>query len=154
MEHDLERYVDFLPGYDRRDEDYGIAGVKIRFAVGAKKRWVSFFFLTELYPTHVQKELHQKPDRRFRPRPMTGSLAFHQDEPMSWMEESDIMEPDEFRTDTCEFLGGPCYSDVTSLYPEENNFRDKFLEEGDEAIFGELEKVWKREYGDELDNDL
>ena len=136
----MERLVFFEPGFDRRSSDpkknYGITGMKIRFVLRGEQGAVQFLVGTSWYPEHVQRERHGKVDRYFDVQPLAWDLGFHSIAPRGNGESSF----------DCDVLPtGKCYYDGSTLNAEP--IRDRFLVEGDDAVWEELEVYYQETFG-------
>lgn len=142
----MEKKVHFHPGYDKRSSDpktnYGVAGVEIRFLLKGKHGAVQFVLYTDWEPKHVQEERWANgKGRLMRIMPMGTDVGYHAYEP-----QYDGQSP---MTDSCPYLDGKrCYYDGSSLAAEP--IRDRFLEEGDKAVWYALEELYIEQFG-ELD---
>ena len=139
----MERKVYFEPGYDKRSSDpsknYGINGMQIRFVLKGERGAIQFLLMTDWFPPHVQQERwrNQVP-AIFEVSPMAADIGYHALDPQ--------YEGQGAIDDACPILDGkPCYYDGSSLNAEP--IRDRFLAEGDAAVWEELERWYKNQFG-------
>jgi len=136
---DFERTVIFLPAFDKRDSDpsknYGIHGVGVRFVLKGPEGAVQFLLFTGWHLPHVQEELVGKchTEHHFCSlKPMPADLGYHSPTPH--------YEGQEPISDDCEFIGGPCYYDGSTLNAEP--VFNRLLAEGDAGVWDELEAFY------------
>ena len=140
----MERLIFFEPGYDKRSPDpkknYGISAMRIRFVLRGELGAMQFLMGTGWYIPTVAKEFEAKAmtDPIYRTNnPTAWDVGYHSPKPM--YDGQSIMD------DNCEIIGGPCYYDGSSLAAE--TVLDKFLVEGVEAVWKELEEYYTDRFG-------
>jgi len=146
----MEKLIFFEPGFDERDpdprKDYGIGGVKIRFVLKDERGAVQFLIITDWYPYEVQKEHFDNGTGRFSgkynffdPKPMGADVGYHSPTPMY----------EEHCRYDCDLLDqGYCYYDGSGLFAQK--LVRRFLVEGEDIVWEELESYHKQMFGEEL----
>jgi hypothetical protein len=134
MENELKRSVEVYPAYDKRDSDpkknYGIGSATLKFLLSGPKGTIQFAILTGWHLPHVEKELKRK---GHTVEPMGLDLGYHAH--TQQYEGQEVMKGD------CEYLGGPCYYDGTSLGAE--TLFQTLLEKGMEAVWAKMQERYE-----------
>jgi hypothetical protein len=132
----FERNVKFSPAFDKRNDDpsknYGIGGVRIHFSLKGPKGGVNFGILTPMYLPHVREEWKDKDPSVLLTlgKGMGTDISYHSLEPRY---EGQIRSEKPCSLTDQDF----CYCDGGYIAGED--LFQKFLVEGDEAVWKELE---------------
>lgn len=131
----LERHTRFRPAY--ASKRYGVHNMEVEFWVRGPKGAVSLRMYTHWYvPEEQQRSFEVQSKYPWEPKdlmqPNIVDVSYHAHAPMY---ESD------YSRGSCYILGGPCYSDGSSLYGNEC-FREGFLRGGSEWLFARLEEEY------------
>lgn len=136
-----QRRIEWRPAFDRRHPDpaknYGIHGVEMRWLVVGPEGAIQFLVFTGWQLPHVVKEFEQKPCSRMFgtcscgawSKPMAADLGYHSRVPR-YEGQSAIDE-------NCEYIGGPCFYDGSSLNAEQPF--ELLLSNGEAAVWQFLE---------------
>lgn len=132
----LQRSIRFEAAYDKRDPDpsknYGVHGVTIRFVVSGDEGATQFLLYTGWQLPHVEKEWSERSDLPQSLRqPMPADLGFHSKTPH--YEDHTPMKD-------CEWTGGDCYYDGSSLNADP--VFKRLLEEGEDGVWATLEDYY------------
>lgn len=136
----LIRSVTFSAAWDKRSDDpyenRGINGVEIHFVLRGPEGAVYFPVMTSWMLPEVDewhRELAQaNPSlNRAVQRALCAPFSLHSPTPREGWE----------RTEKCDFLGVPCWSE-SSGYTAPDVIWEKMLREGDEAFWKELEEIY------------
>ncbi len=144
MDNGFRRRLEFTGAFDRRNSDpaknYGIHGMEMRFVLIGPEGAMQFLVFTNLMLPHVREELFQKRNgtvERFDlSAPMGADIGYH-----ARTAQYDGQEP---MPGDCEYVGGPCYYDGSSLGAQE--FMPEFLAGGDDVVWAMLEKRYARRF--------
>lgn len=135
MTDKLTRSVEMYPAYDKRDSDpkknYGISSATLKFLLSGPKGTIQFSILTGWHLPHVAKELEAK-GRPFG-EPMGMDLGYHA--------HAKQYESQEVMQNKCDYLGGPCYYDGTSLGAQD--LMATLLENGLDAVWEVMERRYE-----------
>lgn len=143
MTEQFKRQVTFTPAFDKRSKNprrnYGIHGVEMRFHLIGDHGATQFVIYTNWQLPEVTKELDARPVDRQYPHlachPLPADVGYHRATPR--------YEGQTQSDSPCEFLGGQrCYYDGSGLMAQE--LFEKFTREGEEAVWRELEEVYRR----------
>ena len=139
---DLQRRLEWVPGFDKRSDNpatnYGIHGAECKFLVQGPKGVVQFVIYTNWMPRSCRIAWNaHKPAHLLQP--MAADLGYHSYNP--------IYPDQEPMTDECQYLGGRCYYDGSSLNAEP--LLDLLIEEGDGAVWARLEAKYHQTFGAE-----
>jgi hypothetical protein len=138
----LERRVDIAPAFDKRHADptknYGIHGCDLRMYLIGPRGTVQFVVYTNWMLPHVRAEQHARTKAgdvsdvalRRTYDPTGADVGFHSPAPM-W-------EGQRETASKCEFVGGPCYYDGSSLAAEE--MLTVLIAEGSDAVWALMEE--------------
>lgn len=133
----MKKWVEFDPGYDRRDPDpsknYGIHGVAIRFVIQGDAGAVQFLIYTDWFPESVER-CHTA----CHSYPMAADLGYHSPKPM--------YEGQTMIQDKCKILNGPCYCDGSRLNAEP--VLNALIDGGDDAVWHKLGSYYNEIFGD------
>ncbi len=128
----FQKTIAFWPAFDKRHpeakKDYGIAGVRIFFALRGPKGAVTFSLFTGWMLPHVINEWMMEEPKldRFHYTPMPAGLDFHKP--------AILADGDDVTAKECEWLGGsPCYCGGAIL-PSEEVF-ELLVSQGEEAVW-------------------
>lgn len=141
----FERGVEFLTGYDKRGAipDCGVAAMEIKFLLKGPKAVIQFAIYTDWYPKSAQPR-----NKTFETDilPAAYDIGYHT--------EIKQYEGQEHISESCDYLDGkPCYYDGSSLQAEP--IRDRFINEGIDAVWEELEKHYNYRFGEtDADNEV
>jgi hypothetical protein len=135
----MERLITFKPAYDKRDDDpskdLGVHGVTLRMVLKGKGGAYHFVLYTNWQLPHVRKEW-----RLSFAGPLPADAGYHSPIPQ--------YEGQELSQEHCEYLDGqPCYYDGSALYADK--VFKMLVEHGSEAVWEELERLYKERFGDE-----
>ena len=131
MNDTLERIVEFVPGYDKKDEGWGIHGVDLRMVLKGPRGAVQFVLYTGWYQPHLRKTMGAQ-------WPLPADVGYHSPEPRY-----DGQEP---MAEACEYLdGAPCYYDGSGLRAEK--VFDILTEKGSDGVWEYLEDEYKALFG-------
>lgn len=149
----FEKIIEWTPAFDKRNsnpnKDYGIHGMNLRFLLKGEKGMTQFVIYTNWQLPHVTKEFEKEISSSQFPHlmcnPLPADFGYHAKEPQ--YEGQDLME-------CCYSESGKCYYDGSSLYAQ--TVFDRFVTEGDSAIWEELEKAYHERFDmvEENQNDL
>lgn len=138
----MERIVSFTPAYEQGkigDSDRGIGAMLIRFVLKGELGAVQLLLGTNWYTRSVQRNFYDHPYPFFEIEPKGWELGYHSPKPMH--------EGETPVDEACEWLDGkPCYYDGSSLAADP--IRDRFLLEGDAAVWEELEQCYIDTFGE------
>ncbi len=145
----FEKIVEFGAAHDERhpnpSKNYGIGSVKIRFILKKGNKAVSFLFNTDWFLPETVKEYREKGNKNL-PAPIVlrgkndcgvngWDVGYHSPEPMF---------EDQSCTEDCEYTGGDCYFDGSSLCAKDN--QEILVREGSKGVWKFLERQWKRTF--------
>lgn len=137
-----ERWVEFLPAYDRRhpdpDKNYGIHGVEMAFYLRGPKGAIQFKVYTAWQLPHVDAEQLAGPHSRALCRPLPVDLGYHS--PVARYEGQEPI------SDDCPILGGRCWYDGSGLRAQP--VFDRLVAEGDPAVWRYLEDEYEAVFGE------
>ena len=132
---ELRRQIQFEAAYDKRDadpsKDYGIHGVTIRFAVSGDEGATQFLLYTNWQLPHVDEEWATRDIPESLRKPMPADLGYHSKKP-SYNDHTPQKD--------CEWAGGDCYYDGSSLAADA--VFKRLLIEGEEGVWAELEDFY------------
>lgn len=128
-EDKLERWVEFMPAFDKRSDDpkknYGIGDVRVFFYLRGKKGAVQFAFGTGIFlPDTHTKWLSRFPFNAKRVPYMAHDIGYHSPVPMY---EDQTGRPD------CELLKGECFYDGSALNAEK--YMSALVEKGSSEVW-------------------
>ena len=128
----MERMVIWSPAWDKRHKDpprdYGIHGVELRFVLMGPRGATQFVLYTNWMLPNLRYGHKQIPG--FLAEPLPADVGYHALAPQYEGQKAN---------GPCEFLGGEtCYYDGSGLAAQ--GLFDRFVVEGEEAIWRELEK--------------
>lgn len=137
---ELTHKIVFRPAFDKRDADpkknYGIGAMTMTFLVIGPKGAVQWMISTNWYVDSACRHLDGFPRSRLdKPRPMGYDLGYHSKEPH--YEDQEAIRGGE----TCEYTGGPCYYDGSSLNAELPI--EGFLAGGEDYLWPKLEALYR-----------
>lgn len=139
----FERLVQMSGAYDKRNPDpkknYGIHGMDLRFVLKGDKGATQFVVYTSMHLPHVAEEMWRRGGEYNPFKPMGADIGYHAKVPQ--YSDQPIAQHE------CEYVGGPCYYDGTSLGADE--FMPEFLEGGSEAVWNMLERRYNETFGEE-----
>ena len=136
----MERIIRFTPAWDKRSDDpkknYGVHGVELGFYLKGEKGTVQFKIFTNWFQPHVAKEFKHRDwdfDDLWCPfKPLPADLGYHSPVPM--------YEDHHAVGENCEWTGGVCYYDGSSLAAEK--IFEILTESGDEGVWKALEDYY------------
>lgn len=143
-ESGFERRIDWIPAYDRRSEDekknYGVHGVTMWAVLRGPAGAITFTLFTNWHLKSVREERGGNkfcsPNHCLN-QPLPADLGYHSPKPLQ-----DWQDPEEPFSKSCEHLdGAPCWYDGSGLAAED--VFDYFVEGGEEALWGELERRYR-----------
>ena len=143
----MEKIIELYPAYDKRNSDpsknYGIHGVDLKFVLVGESGAVQFNLFTNWQLPHVTKEFMEKTTNNKRDidlyfMPMPADLGYHSKIPH--------YEGQLTMSEDCEFTGGICYYDGSTLNAE--RIYDVLLKEGSDGVWRELEDYYKDIFGE------
>lgn len=135
----MKKITKFTPAYDKRHSDpsknYGIHSVNLIMVLKGKMGAVSLTIFTNWYLPEVRKELLAKKDARsgymeqypytFVSEPTPADINYHSHVPQ--------YEGQEPISGNCEYIGGICYCDGSSLQAQD--YFDVLIKEGSEGVW-------------------
>ena len=144
----FRREIRFRPAFDKRTNDpktnCGIHGADLAFYLHGQKGVIQFVVFTGWHLPHVQAELDAKrPDGQFPylfHKPQPADIGYHSRKPMY-----EGQKPMGYE---CEFLGGECYYDGSSLQAEE--VFNILIKGGDAAVWNEMERRYHGMFTEEV----
>lgn len=144
----MEKIIKFEPAYDKRNPDpkknYGVHGVTMGFYLKGELGTVQFTVFTNWHLSHVEKGMKhnttwQYDDHVWCPfKPVPADLGYHSHKP--------IYENQSIIGENCEWTGGVCYYDGSTLNAEP--IFDTLTKEGDKGVWRELENYYKDVFGE------
>lgn len=146
MKHSIEQEVNGFrrililhPPFDKTAENYGIHGADLTMVLCKDVRAVQFKAFLPVYLPHVVDNLTSTMHKLYNPfKGMGADVGYHSPYPM--FEDHQPIEDD------CEFTGGKCYYDGSSLRAE--RWYKEWLEKGCDAIWRKLEVEWKDRFNE------
>lgn len=136
----LTKQIRLRPAFDRRHDDprknFGIHGVELQFYLSGEEGAVQFIVYTSWQLPHVQEEFDAQPLSRFPymfHKPLSADIGYHSKIPR--------YEGQSVMPGACDFTGGACYYDGSSLYAREG-FKI-LLEKGDEGLWQWMEEYYR-----------
>lgn len=133
-EQTLERITNVRGAFDKRNPDpkknYGIHSMELHFILKGPKGAVQFLVYTGMHLPHVEAELWGKRGEWNPFHPMGADIGYHSPHP--------VYEGQTAVHSDCQYTGGECYYDGTSLGADE--FMPEFLAGGDSAVWAMLER--------------
>lgn len=135
----MERITNVTPAYDQRNpnlnKNYGIGGMTLRFILKGELGATQFVFYTCQHLKSVSDELFFKQDKSYNPfKGMGADIGYH----------AKTAQYDGQQSMKCDMFG-ECFYDGSSLRASE--FEDKFLSEGDKAVWEMLESEYIDRFG-------
>ncbi len=120
----MEKRIVFKPAKGKR-------GMDLFFYLSGKHGTIQFLINTNWRLPHLSRTTHD-----ILPEPV--DLGYHSKHP--------IYEGQAPTFDYCEITGGPCYYDGSTLAAED--LFQEFLEGGNDAVWQELERQYRRVFGE------
>lgn len=144
MPDGFKRVVKFRGAFDKRHADpsknYGIHGMELHFILVGPKGATQFLFYTNMMLPHVRKEIFDKHNGEYQRfdlwNPCGADIGYHAREAQ--------YEGQTSMTADCEWVGGPCFYDGSSLRADE--FAPTFLEKGDDAVWEMLREEYDHRF--------
>jgi hypothetical protein len=131
----FNRYLTINPPWDKRPK-YGIGALSIFMVVQKENKAVEFTCSTGTHLPHNTMDLAQSLAESLCG--MGYNVGYHSPYPM--------FEGQKPACDDCEYTGGVCYTDGSSLRAGE--WYADFIEKGIDYIWSKLEQDWEDRFGD------
>ena len=135
----FEKRVEFRAAFDKRHDEsgknYGIHGVGLTFILKGKLGAVVGTIFTGWHLPEVQAELEHRPESATDCRlykPIGATVYYHGPKP-----NHDGDEP----VDDCQYIGGPCYSDVSFMNGED--LLEALIRGGDKGVWDYMEGQYR-----------
>ena len=133
----MERIIEMTPGYDKREEGYGIHGVDLRMVLKGPKGAVQFVLYTGWLPPKTRREFEI---RQIKVEPLPADVGYHSPIPK--------YEGHEPMNAPCLYLDDqPCYYDGSGL--RANDAFDILTEKGADGVWAYLEEEYESVFGKE-----
>ena len=133
----MKKIIEMTPGFDKREEGYGVHGVDLRMVLKGPKGAVQFVLYTGWLPPKTRKEFEIRQVKMHGPLP--ADIGYHSLVPQYDGQES---------RDDCPYLDGkPCYYDGSGL--RANKVFDILTEKGTDGVWAYLEEEYKAIFGEE-----
>jgi hypothetical protein len=127
---EFTRILAFEPGYDKRDDGYGVYGMNLRFVLKGELGAVQFLLYTDFDVSSLREGITGRSSRAVGPMP--AGLGYHALKPLR----------DGQCASDCEYVeGGKCYYDGSGLNAEDPF--DILTDDGEPALWKFLEQYYR-----------